>query len=98
MAESSSSSTGGVQAPAVPLAGGNGGNYSEDEVRALRSKGIEAEKEDKWEEATEAYSRALELWYVGSGREGGSKRAISVGIERATAASLSVGGSTILNL
>lgn len=73
MAESSSSSTGGVQVPAVPLAADKGGNYSEEEVRALRSKGIEAEKGDKWEEATEAYSHALELWYDGNKGEGGRK-------------------------
>lgn len=84
--------------PAVPLAADKGGNYSEEEVRALRSKGIEAEKGDKWEEATEAYSHALELWYDGNKGEGGRKREISDGIGRATAASLVEGGRDIWQL
>lgn len=35
-------------------------SYPEEEVRALREQGVAAEKADKWEDAAECYSRALE--------------------------------------
>lgn len=38
--------------------------YDEEKVRALRKQGVEAERADKWDDATEAYSKALEVWYA----------------------------------
>lgn len=64
MSDQTSSSSTGVQPAAAPVEAAKPHAYSEQEVRALRQQGLDSEREDKWEEAAEHYSRALEVWYV----------------------------------
>lgn len=61
--QSSSSSVDALPAESAAFARRNV-HYDEEQVRTLRKQGVEAERADKWEDATEAYSKALEVWYA----------------------------------
>lgn len=64
MADQSSSSTTEAQVASSSVVPKSNAIYDEEKVQALRKQGIEAELADKWEDAAEYYSKALELWYV----------------------------------
>lgn len=64
MADQSSSTTVDTQTSSSSAFAPRNVAYNAEQVRGLLRQGVEAEHADKWEDATEFYSKALEQWYA----------------------------------